>query len=428
MKVFSIQQQGRTCFYIHDFAEIVKYIYLGTNSYEYHLIMTAEPEDILAEIDTNLQTNKRNPPFNRTSITVHVSNLDQKIWCDRYDLQSTMESVDFPPPFVPTITEQKNYILKDSASLYEYYSTSTFSIFRIEGFHQNWNILNLLPPTAYVFAQIACHMTKAVFDYEANALYTRNPSLNPKQIIFECPNLDALLWASEYGFSYIFANHNCYLDWNIFKPTGTTKKYDLVINSRPEKWKRPYLASKVSRFAFIKGASYRGPDEQFNYKKFPYSYINSKPLTPVAVNEIYNQSYCGGIFSELEGACYSSSEYLLAGLPVVSTESKGGRDVWYTETNSIIVEPTEDAVRTAVQQAKEKLASGFFQPMEIRNAHISKSEECRTNFITKVQAIADAHGIAFNSREYFHMKYFHKFIKYVPYSVAKSILDKYHPH
>jgi hypothetical protein len=46
----------------------------------------------------------------------------------------------------------------------------------------------------------------------------------------------------------------------------------------------------------------------------------------------------------------ASSEYLLCGIPVVSTPSKGGRDVWYDSYNSIVVDrPTAKSIKAAVQ-------------------------------------------------------------------------------
>ncbi|WP_092048398.1 glycosyltransferase [Planctomicrobium piriforme] len=73
-------------------------------------------------------------------------------------------------------------------------------------------------------------------------------------------------------------------------------------------------------------------------------------LTAEEVNLVHNQSRIGVILSEQEGGCGASTEYLLAGLPVVSTSSTGGRDLFYDSGNSIICEPTVDGVRSALNQ------------------------------------------------------------------------------
>lgn len=54
-----------------------------------------------------------------------------------------------------------------------------------------------------------------------------------------------------------------------------------------------------------------------------------------------NRCEVGLALSELEGPCWASTEYLLCGLPVVTTPCSGGREVWYNEGNSIVVQPTQ---------------------------------------------------------------------------------------
>ncbi|KAL4440414.1 hypothetical protein ABPG75_003415 [Micractinium tetrahymenae] len=67
-------------------------------------------------------------------------------------------------------------------------------------------------------------------------------------------------------------------------------------------------------------------------------------LSPAEVYAALNHSEVGALLSALEGPCWASTECLLCGLPVVSTRCSGGREVWYSQDNSIIVEPTPEAV------------------------------------------------------------------------------------
>jgi glycosyltransferase involved in cell wall biosynthesis len=99
---------------------------------------------------------------------------------------------------------------------------------------------------------------------------------------------------------------------------------------------------------------------------------------------VLNSSSIGGMFSATEGACYASTEYLMCGLPVVSTASTGGRDIWYTPHNSIIVEANETAVAAGVQEALVKLRTGEFDRAEIRGAAVRMAEEFRADFVSKV--------------------------------------------
>lgn len=97
-----------------------------------------------------------------------------------------------------------------------------------------------------------------------------------------------------------------------------------------------------------------------------------------------NNSSVGGIFSATEGACYASTEYLMCGLPVISTHSTGGRDIWYTPDNSILVEATEPAVAARLQRALVKLQTGEFDRVVIRSGAVQMAEEFRAELVRKV--------------------------------------------
>ena len=71
-----------------------------------------------------------------------------------------------------------------------------------------------------------------------------------------------------------------------------------------------------------------------------------------------------------EGANYSSSEYLLCGLPVVSTESSGGRDYWFDDYNSIICKPNEDSVKKCDEFVYKKIPNSKDEVLKIVNSGI----------------------------------------------------------
>lgn len=206
-----------------------------------------------------------------------------------------------------------------------------------------------------------------------------------------------------------FCNQNCWIDYELFYHKKMDKMYDMVMNSRPEKGtKRPYLADKVDNLAIIRGALVRHSDywplEQLNPK-----YINKQRLTPTEVVNILNSAYCGGIFSYKEGACYSSSEYLLCGLPVISTKSLGGRDFWYNSNNSIIVDDDVDSVKDGVNTAIENIKNGIWLPEKIRQNHVDVSNQLRDDFVSKLHSIFIENNINQNAREVFKEKYVHQF-------------------
>lgn len=177
----------------------------------------------------------------------------------------------------------------------------------------------------------------------------------------------------------------------------------------------------------------------------PCRYLDHDEVT----DAIY-KSCLGGIFSEHEGACYASTEYLLCGCPVISTPSVGGRDVWYkTEAegvegmpkvfpsgddggnasqakmapgkvntegvldgsacsdavvNCIIVPPTEEGVRQGVMTALARP----WDRQGIRESALRLRACFWKNLNKEVQRIFDSHGVAQSAEAYAKENSVHK--------------------
>ena len=185
----------------------------------------------------------------------------------------------------------------------------------------------------------------------------------------------------------LFCNHNAFLDEKKYTIYNSIKqKYDLVIDSAFHEYKNVNIAKKIQNTLHIGYFKYikRNSDDKVmpnfgilaNFKDGEY-----KRLDKHLINIHYNQSLIGGLFSECEGACFASSQYLLTGLPVISIKSVGGRDIWYNEHNSIICENNEDSVYEAVELAKSKITSGEFNRGKIRDLHLKQMDEHRNTLI-----------------------------------------------
>ncbi len=191
------------------------------------------------------------------------------------------------------------------------------------------------------------------------------------------------------GFNSHYINLGCLIDEQVFQPPAkkTRKLYDAVMISRfswyeNDQLKRHFLAGGIEKLALIDplfgttSTYYRN-----HYFQKPNCYFsNTTRLEPGEVTEILGQSHCGLILSAHEGVCRASSEYLLSGLPVVSTPSAGGRDVWYDDYNSIIVEPCSTAVAEAVKKLKHEARD----PWRIRADYLQKAEVFRRRFVSDV--------------------------------------------
>lgn len=212
---------------------------------------------------------------------------------------------------------------------------------------------------------------------------------------------------SKFGFKGTLCNNNCWLDENCYKILDLEKKYNAIMVSRAISVKRHYLAREVQNLALVtNGINVDEPHGEIELP--PHVYNNLYHLPTNKVNELICQSFCGLILSAEEGACYASSEYLLCGIPVVSTYSKGGRDVWYTNYNSVIVEPDEKEIALAVDQ----LLFAKKDPQEIREDHIKKSKNYREKIFNILQRVVDLRYKKLDFREQFYYKFKNKLHDY----------------
>lgn len=190
------------------------------------------------------------------------------------------------------------------------------------------------------------------------------------------------------GLNSALVNNNCWLDENKFTITeGAVKNYDAVYTARAIDCKRLHLAKKVKNLALVHSdpmsCTVMIPSNGFEQCKpafKPDAYLNH-----IGLSALYNESRCGLMLSRTEGACFTASEYMLCGIPVVSTESEpdntlGGRQAWLSPDNSIYCAPTSSAVAEAV----DRIIDLNLNPADIRNSHISKMVAYRNHFQEEV--------------------------------------------
>jgi glycosyltransferase involved in cell wall biosynthesis len=201
-------------------------------------------------------------------------------------------------------------------------------------------------------------------------------------------------------------NQNCWLDYNGSMKIidNAEKKYDAICVARLIAVKRHYLANKVANLAIVAGDIY---GENILLDPPPHIYRNEKRLTPDEVCARNNEAHCGIILSQREGACFASSEYLLCGIPVVSTYSEGGRGIWYNDYNSLVVEDDEDAVAEAVQYFVDNPRD----PNIIRQMHIDLANEHRQRYIDKLGSYFSQFGVDVNPTDFFNENFYHKMRK-----------------
>jgi glycosyltransferase involved in cell wall biosynthesis len=199
------------------------------------------------------------------------------------------------------------------------------------------------------------------------------------------------------GIPAVFVNQNCFIDERIYTiQPEIPKEFDAVYNARMNPFKRHALLKDVPSLLLIGGLMAEGdsPDYMSQVQAaLPQAVFTHDPPTiylnswEVALQ--LNGCRVGMCLSETEGAMFAAVEYLLCGLPVVSTPSQGGRDVWFDPQFTRIVEPEPQAIAAAVQE----LIDAQLDPAEIRAATLARMSEHRQRFTAAVQAIYRSEGI-----------------------------------
>ena len=287
-----------------------------------------------------------------------------------------------------------------------WYESPNCRIFLIENITHNWEWLSKyidrIRPTDYFFVQLGWHFHYYFVQHTKACVEALGLSKNRFRIMY--PDIPTMTYFEEAGFQGRLINHNCFLDYNQVKPVEAEKIYDAIYTARFAPFKRHELASRVQNLALVAGSSW-GVENPYIP---PHTYLNEAPLNLQSVLEKICQSKVGLILSEAEGACYSSSEYLLAGIPVVSTPSYGGRDIWYNEVNSVICDASPEGVAKGVSY----LCKGEANSTLIRKLHILQADTMRQSFIRMHQEVcATNNEERFDASNFFAQNYSHKLLR-----------------
>lgn len=208
------------------------------------------------------------------------------------------------------------------------------------------------------------------------------------QFMVICPSLKEVELLSSIGVDALHVHKNSFIDEKIFSPIrGMVKKFSAVHIANIEKFKRHYLAWDIENIAVLTYSYVTNPNlnEIKGYKHLSFGNFKiledlvelDSPLPPEDVNRIICESNCGLILSAEEGTNNASTEYLLSGVPVISTSSKGGREELFDERYVLMVEPNANAIQLAVKS----LQKSHFNPLEIRENVLIKIRQHRMRFL-----------------------------------------------
>ena len=184
-------------------------------------------------------------------------------------------------------------------------------------------------------------------------------------LLANTPLESALL--SEAGVPNLLANELIFVDERLFTvlppQAAALARFDAIYVARLDAMKRHELAASVSNLVLTHGppqpadvARVRRLLPNAHFANLERSGAQYRYLSDDELVELMNRAAVGLCLSAIEGSMRVSMEYRLCGLPIVSTQSTGGRDRYLLGPHARIVEDCPDAVAAAVSELK---AQGF---------------------------------------------------------------------
>ncbi|KOX60262.1 hypothetical protein ADL19_02720 [Streptomyces purpurogeneiscleroticus] len=233
------------------------------------------------------------------------------------------------------------------------------------------HLASCFPDTPFVFLHPLTHsLERAAFALALAVQHRRFRSFHPAArlvVLANTPDEERLLHCL--GVDVHLAPQNMFVDETMYFPMpDRERRYDAIYNAQIAPIKRHALARTVPTCAYVTKLfgtwSPRLKRTQLAafLRSLPQGHAVLNPVTPddvvpmdhVAVNAAMAEAHVGLCLSRIEGAMYASIEYLLAGVPVVTTRSKGGRDRFCHADTTLIVDDDPRAVQDGVAAMKAR--------------------------------------------------------------------------
>jgi glycosyltransferase involved in cell wall biosynthesis len=201
----------------------------------------------------------------------------------------------------------------------------------------------------------------------------------------------------------LLLNHNLGVSETIFTPLPDREvRFDALYIASLSAGKRIELAAAIDRVAYVtylptapsgetrQLLAHLGGLAPAHRVLNPFRDGVPVALKAADVNEACNSAAVGLCLSAVEGAMVASMEYLLAGLPIVTTPSTGGRDVFFDPEYCITVRPDPRTVREAVEALRRRGIPRQY----IRERTLAKMEPQRGAFLELLDGVLERQGSA----------------------------------
>lgn len=232
-----------------------------------------------------------------------------------------------------------------------------------------------------------CFGLKSIDPYRRLAKMLREKGL--QLVMLHNSRIEAAVGAFS-GLPSHLLNQNMHICEHRFQPRDVPVQYDAIYTAAAARYKRIELALDVPKLFVL---TYFWPEVRDEHGKWQLRLFdpkltglkhNNDRIAPTEVPRLLSSARCGLALSRVEGAMWASMEYLMCGLPVVSTWNLGGRDFYLDESNCVRVYATRAAVKEGVRAAPARCASGD----EIRRLALGKVTEQRARFVELVSQLS----------------------------------------
>lgn len=178
-----------------------------------------------------------------------------------------------------------------------------------------------------------------------------------------CANDMEVLACGEVSLDAIVASGQIFVDEHIWHPAPhrTARSYTAVYNARLDALKRHELAARIPNLLLTyawsiddsqdgSAARVRKLLPRATFANHDFSGGNYRAIALPQVNQLLGQAEIGLCLSAVEGSMRAAMEYLLAGLPVVTTPSVGGRDRYFAGAYCRTVPADAEAIADAATE------------------------------------------------------------------------------
>ena len=211
--------------------------------------------------------------------------------------------------------------------------------------------------------------------------------------VMPCADREATLLGA-LGFPGALVNISAYINDQDFTITREPKRYDAVYAARMIGYKRLWLASGVRSLYVQTYGERRTATGEYDLHGFEpriaHCDFNRGWVSTEDIARAYNSGRVGLALSKREGAMLASVEYMLCGLPVVSTPCEGGREQFFDDRYVEVVDATPAAVAAGVA----RLISRRIDPAFIRDETLRKLAAHRERLADYVISIINSRGRA----------------------------------